>query len=156
MSVTYRLKICLALRVWSINPRCRHFLTPLQETDFWNIVTKRRNDSKQAISPFATMFSLIIVAYPFNYRDFLFFDNVCSKCCQIVVWGKGFINKIGFKGANIECLRLVKLFISGCLFFTCDIFCTWMLLYIFKLMSYKFAYVWITPKDCLLYAKSLT
>ena len=50
---------------------------------------KKKNYSKQAISPFATMFSLIVIAYPFNYRDFLIFDKECSKCCELSYEGKG-------------------------------------------------------------------
>ena len=44
---------------------------------FENIVTIEYNCS---ISPFATMFfPLFVIGYPFNYRDFLFFDKKCSK-----------------------------------------------------------------------------
>ena len=34
-------------------------------------------------------FPLLVIGYPVNYRDFLFFDKICSViCCRIVVWGK--------------------------------------------------------------------
>ena len=50
--------------------------------------------SKQAISPFATMFSTFShmdKGYPFNYRDFLFFDKICSKssAAELSYEGKG-------------------------------------------------------------------
>ena len=50
----------------------------------------RRNCLKQAISPFATMFSLLVIGYRFNYRDFLFFDKIYLKSSlYIPVCGKG-------------------------------------------------------------------
>ena len=51
----------------------RRFLMPLQQNAFWKHSDKRRNCTKSAISPFATMFPLLVIGYPFNYRDFLFF-----------------------------------------------------------------------------------
>ena len=32
-------------------------------------------------------FPLLVIGYPFNYRDFLLFDKTCSKTS--VIWGKG-------------------------------------------------------------------
>ena len=64
-------------------PSYKCFLMPLQQTVFWKHSDKRRNCSKQAISIFATMFytfTLLVMVYPFNYRDFLFLAHLCMKC----------------------------------------------------------------------------
>ena len=38
-------------------------------------------------------FPLLVIGYPFNYRDFTFFDKTCSVvCCRIVICGKGLIS----------------------------------------------------------------
>ena len=50
---------------------------------------KRRNCSKRAISPFATIFSLLVIGYPVNYRDFLFFDKIFSKSSAVELAYKG-------------------------------------------------------------------
>ena len=59
---------------------------------FENIVTKRRNCIKTSNFSFShnVFFPLIVIGYPFNYRDFLFFLQNMFKfiCCRIVVWGK--------------------------------------------------------------------
>ena len=47
----------------------RRFLTHLQQTT-WKNCNKRRNCSKQAIFPFATMFSIFFSNYTYNHRDF--------------------------------------------------------------------------------------
>ena len=66
-------------------------MTPLQQTAFWKHGDKRRNCSKQAISPFATMFSYFFSKYTLTYRDFLYFCSHVSKvvCCVFVACGIG-------------------------------------------------------------------
>ena len=62
----------------------------LQQMTFENIVTKRSNNSKQAISPFATRFSTFFSKYTYNYRDFPYFLVAIFKvvCCRFAVCGK--------------------------------------------------------------------
>ena len=52
---------------------------------FWKHSDKRRNCSKQAISPFSTMFST------FSHNLFCWQNMFKVVCCRIVVWGKGLI-----------------------------------------------------------------
>ena len=47
---------------------------PLQQTAFWKHSDKRRN-----CTFFPQCFPLFVKGYPFNYRDFLCFDKICSK-----------------------------------------------------------------------------
>ena len=47
----------MTMNVFCQNIEHRRFLTPLQQTAFWKHSDKRRNRTKRAISPFATMFS---------------------------------------------------------------------------------------------------
>ena len=52
-------------------------------------------------------FPILVIGYLFNYRNFLFFDKICSViCCRIVVWGKG-LKRCGKKGeiAHLEQLQ---------------------------------------------------
>ena len=44
------------------------------------------------LTPFVTMFSTFSQRFiPFNYRDFLFFDKICSRssAAELLYWGKG-------------------------------------------------------------------
>ena len=67
------------------------FLTPLQQTAFWKHSDKRRNCSKRAISPLATMYSTFSHRLPFQLLRFsIFWQNMFKVVCfRIVVWGKG-------------------------------------------------------------------
>ena len=51
--------ITVILKITEPFPSYRRFLTPLQQTAFYKHSDKRRNCSKRAISPFATMFSTL-------------------------------------------------------------------------------------------------
>ena len=72
-------------------PSCRRFLTPLQQTAFWKHSDKRRNCTKRAISPFATMFSTFVHRLSIQlWRFSMFWQNTFKVvCCRFVVWGKG-------------------------------------------------------------------
>ena len=63
---------------------------------FENIVGKRRNCTKRAISPFATMFSTFCHRYSIQLWRFSFFWQNMFKvvCCRIAIWGKGLMNKV--------------------------------------------------------------
>ena len=50
---------------------------------FENIVTKKEIAQKEQILLLQQCFTLLVIGYPFNYRDILFFDKVV--CCRIVV-----------------------------------------------------------------------
>ena len=67
------------------------FLTPLQQMDFWKHIDKRRNCTKRAISPFATMFSTFCPRLSIQlWRFSMFWQNTFKVvCCRCVVWGKG-------------------------------------------------------------------
>ena len=59
----------------------RRFLMPLQLTAFGKHSDKRRNCSKQAISPFChNVFHFLVIGYPFNYRDFPLFTKRRWRC----------------------------------------------------------------------------
>ena len=86
------------------------FLTPLQQTAFSKQSDKRRNCSKWAISSFATMFSSFwLIGYPFNYRDFLFFDKIClkSSAAELLYEGKGVKKSLPLFDISAE-VRLLK------------------------------------------------
>ena len=53
----YQCKIIRNLYKWKAFPSYRRFRKPLQQMAFWKHSDKRRNCTKRAISPFATMFS---------------------------------------------------------------------------------------------------
>ena len=61
------------------------------EDKFWKHCDRRRNCSKQAISPFATMFSILFSNCTFIYRYFPRFWLIVFKFfyCRCVVCGKG-------------------------------------------------------------------
>ena len=57
---------------------------------FENIVTKEEIAENEQFLLLPQCFLLLVIDYPFNYRDFLFFDKICSVVCyKFVVWGKG-------------------------------------------------------------------
>ena len=68
-------------------------MTPLQQTAFWKHSDKRRNCTKRAIAPFATMFSTFCHRLSIQlWRFSMFWQNTFKVvCCRIVVWGKGLI-----------------------------------------------------------------
>ena len=57
-------------------------------------------------------------AYPFNYKDFLFFDRKMFKviCCRIVVWWKGLIHivRISFASKMKACVVVWWIIVSNC------------------------------------------
>ena len=61
---------------------------------FWKHCDKRRNCSKQAISPFATIFSISLSNNTYNCKMFPYFwvDIFNVICCRFAVCGKGLIN----------------------------------------------------------------
>ena len=56
---------------------------------FENIVTKEEIAQNKQFLLLTKCFPLLVIGYPFNYRDFLFFDMFEVVCCRIAVWGKG-------------------------------------------------------------------
>ena len=85
----------LFVKVYEPFPSYRRFLTTLQQTAFRKHSDKRRNCSKRAISPFATMFSTFCHRLSIQlWRFSVFWQNTFKVvCCRIVVWGKGLIKK---------------------------------------------------------------
>ena len=60
----------------------RRYLTPLQQCSrrlFENIVTKEEIAQNERFLLLPQCFPLLVIGYPFNYRDFLFFNKICSK-----------------------------------------------------------------------------
>ena len=80
---------------------------PLQQAAFSKRSDKRRNCSKQAISPFATMFSTFSHRLSVQLKRFsIFWQNMLKVvCCRIIVWGKGLNNK-NFWGWHINSVEL--------------------------------------------------
>ena len=83
------------LTVWP----CINLINPFPHIDtFWrlcsrqlfeNIVTKEEIAQNEQFLP--QCFPLLVIGYPFNYRDFLFFDKICSKSsvAELSYEGKG-------------------------------------------------------------------
>ena len=46
---------------------------------FENIVTKEEIAQNEKFLILPQCFTLLVIGYPFNYRDFLFVDKICSK-----------------------------------------------------------------------------
>ena len=46
---------------------------------FLKTVTKEEIAQNEQFLLLQQCFQLLVVGYPFNYRDFLFFDKICSK-----------------------------------------------------------------------------
>ena len=80
---------------------CVRFLNPFPHIDtFWhlcsrrlseNIVTKEEISQNEQFLLLPPCFPLLIIGYPFNYRDFLCFDKICSKssAAELSYEGKG-------------------------------------------------------------------
>ena len=58
---------------------------------FENIVTKEEIAQNEQFLLLSQCFPLLVMGYPFNYRDFLFFDQICSKssAAELSYEGKG-------------------------------------------------------------------
>ena len=58
---------------------------------FENIVTKEEIAQNYQFLLLPQCFPLLVIVYPFNYRDFLFFDKICSKstAAELSYEGKG-------------------------------------------------------------------
>ena len=58
---------------------------------FKNIVTKEEIAQNEQFLLLPQCFPLLVIGYPFNYRDFLFFDKICSKssAAELSYEGKG-------------------------------------------------------------------
>ena len=56
-----------------------------------NIVTKEEIAQNEQFLLLPQYFPLLVIGYPFNYRDFLFFDKTCSKssAAELSYEGKG-------------------------------------------------------------------
>ena len=56
-----------------------------------NIVTKEEIAQNEQFLLLPQCFPLLVIGYPFNYRDFLFFDKTCSKssAAELLYEGKG-------------------------------------------------------------------
>ena len=54
-------------------------------------MTKEEIAQKEQYLPLTQCFPLLVIGYPFNYRDFLFFDKVYSKSsvAELSYEGKG-------------------------------------------------------------------
>ena len=63
---------------------------------FENIVTKEEIAQNVQFLLLPQCFPLLVIGYPFNYRDFLFFWQNMFKvvCCRIDVCGKGLIYEV--------------------------------------------------------------
>ena len=86
-----------------VQSRLLLFLMPLQPTAYWKHVDKRRNCSKQAISPSVTMISTLFNYCTFIQRQFPIFFGYDFKviCCRIVECGKGLIRYCGTKDSKL-------------------------------------------------------
>ena len=58
---------------------------------FENIVTKEEIAQNEQFLLLTQCFALLVIGYPFNYRDFLVFDKICSKssAVELSYEGKG-------------------------------------------------------------------
>ena len=58
---------------------------------FENIVTKEEIAQNEQFFLLSQCFPLLIIGYPFNYKDFPFFDKICSKssAAELSYEGKG-------------------------------------------------------------------
>ena len=58
---------------------------------FENIVTKEEIAQNEQFLLLTQCFPLLVIGYPFNYRDFLFFDKICPKssAAELLYVGKG-------------------------------------------------------------------
>ena len=75
----------------------------LQQTTFGN-TDKQRNCSKQANSPFATVFSTLFNYYIITYRDF---SHICLDVFQVVCCRFGVCRK-GLRSSGIESYESIK------------------------------------------------
>ena len=64
-----------------------HIDTALQQTAFENIVTKEEIAQNQQFLLLLQCFPLLVIGYPFNYRDILFFDKKPSAA-ELLYEGK--------------------------------------------------------------------
>ena len=60
---------------------------------FENIVTKEEIAQNLQFLLLPQCFPLLVISYPFNYRDFLFFNKICSKssAAELSYEGKGLL-----------------------------------------------------------------
>ena len=79
---------------------------------FENIVTKEEYEQFLLLQK---CFQHLVIGYSFNYRDFPFFDKICSVIyCRIVVWRKGLKRfsivscRIDLSGKGLRCVRKVQ------------------------------------------------
>ena len=58
---------------------------------FENILTKEEIAQNEQFPLLPQCFPFLVIGYPFNYRDFLFFDKLCSKspAAKLLYEGKG-------------------------------------------------------------------
>ena len=58
---------------------------------FENIVIKEEIAQNKQFLLLQQCFPLLVIGYPFNYRDFLFFYKICSKssAAELLYKGKG-------------------------------------------------------------------
>ena len=58
---------------------------------FLKTVTKEEIAQNEQFLLLPQRFPLLVLGYPFNYRDFLLFDNICSKlsAAELSYEGKG-------------------------------------------------------------------
>ena len=65
---------------------------------FENIVTKEDIAQNKQFLLLPQCFPLLVIGYPFNYRDFLSFDKICSKlsAAELSYEGKGLL------GSNLQ------------------------------------------------------
>ena len=58
---------------------------------FENIMTKEEIAQNEQFLLLPQCFPLLVIGYPFNYRDFLFIDKICSKssAAELSYEGKG-------------------------------------------------------------------
>ena len=66
---------------WCLNPfpHIEAFWPLCSRQVFENIVTKEEIAQNEQFLLLPQCFPLLVIGYSFNYRDFLFFDKICSK-----------------------------------------------------------------------------
>ena len=88
-------------KIWDIKQIESFIINPLPHIDaFWrlcsrglfkNIVTKEEIAQNKQFLLLPQCFPPLAIGYPFNYRDFLYFDKICSKssATELSYEGKG-------------------------------------------------------------------
>ena len=85
----------LCAKIWTISinpfPHIDAFWRLCSRQLFENIATKEEIAQNKQFLLLPQRFPLLVIGYPFNYRDILFFDKICSKssAAELSYEGKG-------------------------------------------------------------------